>query len=142
MTAKCFVDTNVLIYAFDTGEPAKQALAQGLLDRLTDDDELVLSTQVLKEFFSVVTRRIKQPLTADAAEQTVRHFARFPIIGTDVSLLLLAIARHRKDSVSIWDALIVEAARRAKAKTLYTEDLQDGRDFDGLAVENPFREQP
>ena len=142
MTAKCFVDTNVLIYAFDSGAPSKQAIAQTLLDRLTDDDALVLSTQVLKEFFSVVTRRIKQPLKADVAEQTVRHFARFPVIGTDVSLLLLAITRHRRDRISLWDALIVEAARRAKAIILYTEDLQDGRDFDGLKVENPFREQP
>ena len=72
----------------------------------------------------------------------MRELARYPLVTEDGALVLAAIARHRRDRVSIWDALIVEAARRAKARILYTEDLQDGRDFDGVKVQNPFREQP
>lgn len=89
----------------------------------------------------------RDPQAGDAAgpgtaEQAVRELARYPLVTEDGALVLDAIALHRRDRISIWDALIVEAARRAKARVLYTEDLQDGRDFDGVTVENPFREQP
>ena len=97
---------------------------------------------MLREFFSVATRKLATPLDPETAEQAVRELARYPLVTEDGALVLDAIALHRRDRISIWDALIVEAARRAKARVLYTEDLQDGRDFDGVTVENPFREQP
>jgi predicted nucleic acid-binding protein len=142
MTVQYFADSNVFIYAYDQDGDAKQAQAITLIDRIGGSGELAVSTQVLREFYSVTTRKLARPLDPETAEQAVRQLARYTLVVEDPALILAAIRRSRRDRISIWDALIVEAARRAKARILYTEDLQDGRDFDGLKVENPFREQP
>ncbi len=142
MTVRYFADSNVFVYAYDRDAGIRQTQAIALIDRVGGDGELAVSTQVLREFFSVATRKLATPLDPETAEQAVRELARYPLVTEDGALVLAAIALHRRDRISIWDALIVEAARRAKARVLYTEDLQDGRDFDGVTVENPFREQP
>ncbi len=142
MTVRCFGDSNVFVYAYDRDSGVRRAQAIALIDRVGGKGELAVSSQVLREFYSVTTRKLATPLLPEVAEQAVRELARYPLVIEDGTLVLAAIARHRRDQISIWDALIVEAARRAKARILYTEDLQDGRDFDGVKVENPFREQP
>jgi len=142
MTVRHFADSNVFVYAYDKDAGVKRAQAMALIDRVGGAGELALSTQVLKEFYWVTTRRLNPPLTCAVAEMAVREFARYPLVVEDPPLILAAITRSRADQIAFWDALIVEAARRAKARVLYTEDLQHGRDFDGLMVENPFRELP
>lgn len=142
MIAPYFADTNVLVYAYDLDEPAKRGRARQIMSELGLRGDLSISTQVLKEFYSVTTRRLRRPLTPDQAARAVAALAEYPVVVEDVALIRRAITLSQGAGIAFWDSLIVAAAHRAKARILYTEDLQHGRDFDGLRVENPFREVP
>lgn len=142
MIAPYFADTNVLVYAYDLDEPAKRGRARQIMSELGLRGNLGISTQVLKEFYAVTTRRLRRPLSPDQAARAVAALAEYPVVVEDVALIRRAITLSQGAGIAFWDSLIVEAARRAKASILYTEDLQHGRDFDGLMVENPFRELP
>ena len=133
---RCFVDTNVLIYLFDNDSPGKQARAQALFDK--EKDRIVLSTQVLGEFYVNVARKLEQPLPQDAAARAVEDFSRFDVQSVSAELVLAAVRRSRSSLLSYWDSLIVETARNVEAKILFTEDLQHGQEIDGLRIVNPF----
>ena len=133
---RCFVDTNVLIYLFDNDSPGKQARAQALFDK--EKDRIVLSTQVLGEFYVNVARKLEQPLPQDAAARAVEDFSRFDVQSVTAELVLAAVRRSRSSLLSYWDSLIVETARSAGARFLFTEDLQHGQEIDGLRIVNPF----
>jgi predicted nucleic acid-binding protein len=96
-----------------------------------------VSTQTLEEYFSAATKKLKVP--AATARGKVDLFAQLQVALITVDDVLGAIDVHRLHQVSFWDALLVQIARRAGCTTLLTEDLQDGRRFDGLVVRNPFR---
>ena len=110
---RCFVDTNVLVYAFDDAAPAKQAVARSLIERLMREQRGVLSTQVLLELFNTLTRRFK--VSARTASLMTSAFCEWPVVDADASLVLRAMARTTQDQLSIWDAMMVEAALRAGA---------------------------
>ena len=133
-----FVDTNVLVYLFDADAPAKQAMARELLRAGAEEGGLVLSTQVLSEFYVTVTRKLAKPLEPEAARQAVEDLCAFPVRRISAELVLAAIRRSERSRLSYWDSLIVETALDAGAVVLITEDLQGGQSFDGLRVENPF----
>ncbi len=135
---RAFFDTNVLVYLFDADAPEKQAKARQLLEREVTEGRVVLSTQVLQEFYVAVTRKLARPLDPRTAEQALLHLARLPVSQVDTGLVLNAAIRSRQDRLSFWDSLIVETALSAGAKRLYTESLQDGQILDGLVVVNPF----
>jgi predicted nucleic acid-binding protein len=137
MTGRVFFDTNVLVYGFDEDEPLKRAAAAARL-RNTPLEQQVFSTQVLQEFYNTVTRKLRRPVPAEAAEASVRILARLNVVPTTAPLVLDAIALHRAHHLSLWDALIVQAALSAGCERLLTEDLPHGRKFGGLTVENPF----
>ena len=126
MKERVFLDTNVLVYLFDADEPAKQQRARTLLSNQELRDQVTLSTQVLQEFYVSVTRKLAVPLDPDTALKAVQDLAVFPIIQIDTPLILLAIQRSRKATVSFWDALILEAALVAGTTLLYSEDFQGG----------------
>lgn len=134
---RTFVDTNILAYAHNTAEPEKHEQAAALLLDLWADRAGVVSTQVLGELYSVLTRKM-DVAPADARE-IVLLYAAWPVVETDVPMLAAAMERHEREQVAWWDALIVEAAIRAGAPRLATEDFQAGRVFDGtLEVVNPL----
>ncbi len=135
---RSFFDTNVLLYLFDNSEPEKKARAQEIFDREVEADRVVLSTQVLQEFYVNATRKLASPLTPEVAEERVSDFSRLPLARVDAPLILSAISRSQRMMLSFWDALIVEAALSAGASRLLTEDLQHGQEIEGLHVENPF----
>jgi predicted nucleic acid-binding protein len=137
---RCFFDTNVLVYIFDERAPEKGAVARQLLADCITRKDACLSAQVLQEFFVTVTRKLTTPLTQLQAERAVRDFSTLPIVNSDGALVLDAITTSDRYRISFWDSLIVEAALRAGAAILYTEDLQDGQVFGSVTVENPFRE--
>jgi predicted nucleic acid-binding protein len=139
MKERVFLDTNVLVYLFDAGDPAKQRIVQNLLSNRELRARLILSTQVLQEFYVSVTRKLATPLDPEAAFQAVQDLAAFPVVQIDPPLILLAIQRSRKVKVSFWDALILEAALTASATLLYSEDFQDGSVYGGLRIANPFK---
>lgn len=137
MSGRAFVDTNVLVYAFDRADAAKQQVATRLLQK-ADPARFVVSAQVLSEFYVTVTRKLAQPLARDAAADAVTRLAKLEVVPLTSDLVQLAIQRAADDVISYWDALIVEAARWAGCEVVLTEDLNHGQDFDGVAILDPF----
>jgi len=132
-----FLDSNILIYAFDTQEPVKRARSRELIESLPAES-IVLSTQVINEFYFTVTRKLRRPLPGPEAEQAVRGLSGLRVLPLDYRLTLAAFEIVRKDRLSIWDALIVQGAIEGKCRTLFSEDFQDGRKYGGLKVVNPL----
>lgn len=138
MTAdRTFVDTNVFVYAVDRHNPRKRSRAQTLL--LSYGSSIVLSTQVLQEFYVTATRKLPVPLSSEDAEQRVEELSRLDVVSIDVPLVRVAISLSREHRLSFWDALVVAAAEARGCSRLLSEDLQDGRQFGRVRVENPFR---
>ena len=132
-----FVDTNVLLYAVSTSaeEAAKQSVARAILDR----EDLVLSVQVLQEFYTQATRSTKPDrLTHEPATALIESWLRFRVIETTLALMQHALASALRWRISYWDAAIVEAARVGGCPILLSEDLQPGMNFAGVTVVNPF----
>jgi predicted nucleic acid-binding protein len=122
------------------GEPEKSEAARRAFGG-TQPGDLVVSTQVLQEFYWNATRKLSPPLAPDEAAEHLRAFSAHTVIIVDVALILAAVARATSARIAFRDGLIVEAALAAGCTRLLTEDLQDGRDFDGLRVVNPFTAQ-
>ena len=135
-----FVDTYILVYAHDASESDKQPIAEALLRELWRQGTGVLSTQVLQEFYVVATRKYDPPMSRDLARRLVAHYANWRVIGVDLPLIVSASELEEMHSLSFWDALVVEAARRAGATRLATEDMQDGLEFGDLRIHDPFRQ--
>lgn len=138
MTDLLFVDTNVWVYAVDAADPTKRERALDVIAPVPGRD-LVVSTQVLTEFYAVVTRKLAIPVPAEDAEAMVRQIMVLPVVAIDGSLVASAIAGSREWRISIWDALILRAAEVAGCRRLLSEDLADGATYGSVAVENPFR---
>ena len=132
-----FFDTNVLVYAFDEGEPEKRSVSRELIDEHLTRGDGMLSVQVLREFYSV-SRREPRPLPVEEAVEAVGYFATFASGPEDTETVLAAIHRGQEYMLSFWDALIVESAIKGGADRLFTEDLQHGQVIEGLRIENPF----
>jgi predicted nucleic acid-binding protein len=137
MSARNFLDSNVLVYSDDHGHPEKQKVALSLIERCRRSGDGVVSTQVLQEYFAVVTRKLSVPM--EIARRKVQLFARFPVVKIDVPDILAAIDLQRLHKVSFWDALIVRGAQQGGCSILYTEDLHDGWNLEGLSIANPFQ---
>lgn len=137
--SRYFLDTNILVYAFDNDEPEKQSRALEILKQAgADGDAFVISTQVLQEFYAVVTRKLARKLSEEDAERATRGFACLPVVAADAHLVLAAITLSRRYQLSLWDALIVQAASKAGCSTLLTEDLSNGMHIGRVRVEDPF----
>ncbi|WP_300077688.1 PIN domain-containing protein [Propioniciclava sp.] len=134
-----FLDTNVLVYAFDASEPTKQATAQQLL---SDHPDACISTQVLLEWFSAVTRKFTPPLPLTDAVAALETLAALDVLPADAELVVRAARASRDHQLSIWDAMIIESAALGGCSTLWTEDLSDGTTLRGVTIRNPFAEQP
>ena len=133
-----FFDTNVLVYSQDKSEPRKGALARVLIEEAIADDAFVLSAQVLLEFYATALRN--KLLHAGEALGLVRLWSDHDTVVTTPDLVLRGLELHQEHSLSVWDALVVQAAIDARCDVLLTEDLQHGRRFGELTVENPFLE--
>ena len=133
-----FVDTNVLVYAHDASETARQPVAQAVLTELWRTRTGTMSTQVLQEFYVVATRKYDPPMPRREARDLVDAYSHWPLVQIDVPLIVAASQLEERHTLSFWDALIVEAARRAGATRLVTEDLQTGRRIVGVLIDNPF----
>jgi predicted nucleic acid-binding protein len=130
-----FVDTNVVVYAFDRADPTRQRIAIGVLE---GEERLVVSTQVLLETWWVLTRRLAEPLEENQAAEVIDRLCALPVVSTDPQLVKQAIDTGRRFKIAIWDALIVEAARAGGCRRVLSEDLHTGQNYDGVTVENPF----
>ena len=134
-----FVDTNVLLYAVSRAaeERPKAAIARQLLRRR----DLALSVQVLQELYVQATRESRPDrLRHDQAVRLVESLCRYPVQELTLPIVQAAFATRARWRLSYWDAAILEAARAGGCEVVLSEDLADGEDYDGVRVENPFRE--
>jgi len=132
-----FVDTNILLYRVSTDpvETEKQAIAEALLGQ----GDLALSAQVLQEFYVQATRASQaDALTHDEATAFIRSWKRFPVQAISLDLVEAALAAKDRWQLSYWDAAILEAVRAMKCDIVLSEDLNDGQNYDGVVVMNPF----
>jgi predicted nucleic acid-binding protein len=130
-----FLDSNVLLYAAGgkAGAPEKHARA---LDVLMMD--FCLSTQVLAEFYVNATRKGPQPLTRDDALEWVTQLARKPCQAVDAAIVKAGIELSQRFRTSYWDGAVLASAKRMGARTVFSEDMNHGQDYDGVVVINPF----
>ena len=133
-----FFDTNVLVYSRDRSVPIKRDLARALIEEAIAEDAFAVSTQVLLEFYATTQRR--NLLGPAEALELVRFWGEHDTAITTLEVLLGGLELHQEHSLSVWDAVIVQAAIEARCDLLLTEDLQHGRRFGELTIVNPFRE--
>lgn len=134
-----FVDTNVLVYAFDkSASSPKKQVAERLLNQLMDEDRLRVSTQVLQELFVTLTRKVSQCCSAEEAQAVLDDLTAWPLLVIDYPAIRAAADLSGQAKLSFWDALVVVGAARAGAAILYTEDLNDGQEILGVRIRNPF----
>jgi predicted nucleic acid-binding protein len=137
MSARSFFDTNVLIYADDKDSPTKQHRALDLVAEHRRAGTGVVSLQVLQEYFVTVTRKLH--VDARIARRKVELIAEFDVATPDVTDILAAIDLHRLHGFSFWDALVLRAAKQSGCSVLFSEDMQDAREIDGVQIVNPFQ---
>ena len=136
-----FVDTNVLVYAFDKSPTPKKRIAQRLMHELMDEDRLRVSTQVLQELFVTLTRKVSQCCSSEEALTVLEDLTAWPLMTVDYAAIRAAVELAGEAKLSFWDALVVVAAARTGAAVLYTEDLNDGQEILGVRISNPFEEK-
>jgi predicted nucleic acid-binding protein len=139
-TDRNFVDTNLLVYAYDRSAGDKQAICSRLVEECWENESGCVSMQVLQEFFVTVTRKIAKPLDILTARQIVADLAQWHLHFPDVSDLLQTIDFQQNFQLSFWDAMIVQSAVNMGCKILLSEDLNHGQLYGGVQVINPFRE--
>ena len=133
MAALTFVDTNVLAYAYDADSGEKGERAREVLAEI---DGAVVSTQVVLEFFAVLTRKLG--ITRDAAEEATASLMELEVVATDARLVREGLRISRDHDISHWDGMIIAAAAASGCEVLLTEDLNDGQVIEGVRVVNPF----
>jgi predicted nucleic acid-binding protein len=139
MNDRFFLDTNVFVYCFDTGAPTKARRARELVRQAVATRKGIISFQVVQEFFNVALRRFAQPMNVAEAEQYLATvFRPLLAIHSSQSLHMQALQLASKFHLSWYDSLIVAAATEGHCTVLYPEDLQHGRQFGEMQVQNPF----
>ena len=133
-----FVDTNVLVYAHDTSAGGKRRTAADLVLRIARARAGAISIQVLLELFVVVTRKIQRPLNAAQAKEIVSDLSFWRVHAPDLRDVKEALRISEDYRISVWDAMIIQSAIAEGASVLWTEDLNDGQEYAGVLVRNPF----
>jgi len=137
MNATKFLDTNILLYAYDLAAPTKRAVALRLVEQgWSSLGEAAISVQVLQELHVNLDKR---GVSRSEAAQVIRDFSQWPVVDNSLVLLLSALEEQARWQISLWDALILAAARASGAAELITEDFNHGQDYGGIRAINPFR---
>lgn len=136
---RAFIDTNVLVYAYDRSEPEKQARAAAVLDGLAQRSAGLLSAQVLAEFFVTLTRKLAAPLPPDVAYERLKNYLHaWPVVEMS-GLIVLEAARGVRDyQLNFWDAQVWAAARLNHCQVVLSEDFNSGAVLEGVRFTNPF----
>ncbi|VGO14554.1 hypothetical protein PDESU_03117 [Pontiella desulfatans] len=136
MSVEVFVDTNVLVYSFDSTDPVKHAIAQRRLDELwVQNVAVALSIQVLQEFYVTMLRKGGERAFF---REVVEHYMCREIVENSKGLLRRALDIHQEFGTSFYDANIIAAAQVVGAKELWSEDFNTGQDYGGVVAVNPF----
>lgn len=133
-----FVDTNLLVYSYDSTADKKWEDSSEILSLLWTHRNGVLSTQVLQELFVSLTQKVKSPISPEAAREIVSDLLHWPLIVNDGKSIIRAVDLQIKYRFSFWDSLILQAAVGGKAEFLLSEDFQDGQVVESITIVNPF----
>ena len=139
MSDKCFVDTNILVYAHDFKQGAKHERARALIAKLWDSGDGVLSTQVLQELCISLRRKVARPLSTEATRQLIEDYSSWEIVVNTAESVVQALDLETRYKISFWDALIVQAAMKSGAGLLYSEDLADRQSYGAVRVVNSLK---
>lgn len=141
MSVSVFIDTNILVYSIDHRYVEKNQSARKFLLEIQADDNInpVISTQVLQEFYMVATKKLK--LDKIVVKNIVQEFAKMQIVNNDIKLVMSAIDISINHHLTLWDALMIAAAKRVQCSVLYSEDLHHGHIIDDVQIINPFIEK-
>ena len=140
MSAKVFLDTNILIYAHDVEAGVKHARALALVEHLWNTGEGVLSTQVLQEFCINIRKKTRHPLATDEVRRLLQDYLRWQVVVNTPESVIYALDLESRYKISFWDALIVHAADRSGARMLYSEDFAEGQLYGSIRVVNPLKD--
>lgn len=136
MPVERFIDTNVLLYAYDLDAPAKRKVARVILEEaLRQPNRYAVSVQVLQEFH---VNFVRKGGSRETASILIEDFTRLVVIETSLALLRLGLQLQARWQLSLWDSMILAAAQASGARELITEDLNDGQQFDLVRARNPF----
>ena len=136
--AREFLDTNILVYAYDSSAGEKHGNAVGLLTKLVMEGSAVLSIQVLQELFVVLTRKLPKPLSLNHAASTIGDLTALPVHAPQASDVLAAVEVQRRLRLSFWDAMIIQSASQLSCRVIWSEGFAAGRRYDGIEMRNPF----
>jgi len=134
--SKVFIDTNILVYAYDEADKRKQRKARQVIEKSQEEGNGVISTQVMQEFFVSATRKLG--MDALFAKGVLDSFEGFETVVISPSLIYSAVDYQVLSKLSFWDALIIAAAEISKCGTIWTEDLNPGQLVRGVRIENPL----
>ena len=134
-----FIDTNILVYAYDRDEKIKHPLAKKLLEGCWENGSGVLSTQVLQEFYVTITTKLSKNLELNEARELVKDYLLWQVERITPHDIISASEFQERYKYSFWDSLIITIAQKTGAETLYSEDLQEGQKFGELTIVNPFK---
>jgi|SRR5579884_680769 len=138
MSNNIFLDTNVLIYAFDVDEKAKHKKAQKILRDCWDGENGAVSIQVLQGFYNAVTHKISKTISKSDARDVIRTYQVWPMPSITVDDIIDASELEEQLKYSFWDSLIIVAAQKIEAELLYSANMQDGQQIGSLKIVNPF----
>jgi predicted nucleic acid-binding protein len=136
MKERSFIDTNIIIYTDDADFPEKQEIATLLLERGWNSGRLIVSTQVLQEYFSAVTRKLG--ITPEIAQRKIELLGCLDICSIVHEDIIRAIELHRLYKFSFWDSLIIRMAQKTACTILYSEDMQHDQKIGDVRIVNPF----
>ena len=135
---RAFFDTNVLAYASDLDNKEKQIVAQDLVEKAGSSKQMVISTQVLQEFYVTAVKKIG--ISQLDAKSLIHTLLLGEVVTIDHFEVVRAVDGNILWQVSFWDALIIVAAMKANCSVIYSEDLNDGQIFENVQIVNPFRD--
>ncbi len=135
---KVFVDTNIVVYAYDVDSGEKHKISSNILKELWQSGLGMLSTQVLQEFFTVATKKIARPLDMELIKEIIGDLSKWDVVVNNVEVILDAIDIYQEHKYSFWDSMIIGAAIKGGATALLSEDLSNGQTISGVTIRNPF----
>ncbi len=138
MNDKPFIDTNVLIYAYDLDAGDKHRRASELIKSLWNERGGILSTQVLQEFHVIVTRKIPKPISPATARGIIDTYRAWQIETISIDTVLRASEYQERHQLSFWDGVIIATAVQGSASVLLTEEMNDEQMIEGVEINNPF----
>ena len=138
MPARDFIDTNILVYAYDSGDARKRRIAQELLIQALSGN-IMISTQVLAEFAATLLHKMSPPAKPEDVASVLEALGPLEVILPDGDMVRRAVEARMKYGVHFYDGMILAAAERGGCRRIWSEDLNAGQRYFGLIVENPFQ---